>query len=193
MCALKCRGSGQLHPVSSQVLTIFLFEKRFLLSFLCVPLCEYENTMLQKSILVFSCLAPCSCPGLLERRRRSIFNSLGEMIFIWELHFTWLTVNLQCNIFLKVPEDLKKWLNGYEFWLLFLRTWVWIPALMWWFTIICNCSYRESEVFFCPHRLYIHVMNRYTHRQNIHGYRITKYTLIATEYVLDKRKNNLTK
>lgn len=36
--------------------------------------------------------------------------------------------------FFNVPEYLEKWLNGYE-WLLFLRTWVWIPAPMLWFTI----------------------------------------------------------
>lgn len=37
--------------------------------------------------------------------------------------------------FFNVPEYLEKWLNGYEYWLLLLRTWVWIPAPMLWFTI----------------------------------------------------------
>lgn len=59
----------------------FFFEKRFLfVFFLCVPLYEYENTMPQMSTVAFSWLVPLSCPGLLRIRRRSIFNSLGEMI-----------------------------------------------------------------------------------------------------------------
>lgn len=97
---LKCRGSGRLHPVFPQVLTSFLYEERFFLSFLWVPLCEYENTMPQESIVVFSCLVPLSHPGLLGVRRRHIFNNLGETISIWELHFTKLTVTLWVYFFL---------------------------------------------------------------------------------------------
>lgn len=52
---------------------------------------------------------------------------------------------------------------------LFQRTQVWIPACIVVFTTACNSSHRESDtLFWPPWTPGMHIVHRYTHRQNTH-------------------------
>lgn len=133
---LKCRGSGQLHPVFPQVLSSFCFEERFFLSFfVCAPLWIWKyHAAIEYCGIFLSCPLVMSWIAGNQKETHLQQFSWNDFHLRITLYMT-DSKSLSVYLFFYVPEDLEKWLNGYEYWLLFLRTWIWYPAPMLWFTI----------------------------------------------------------